>query len=150
VTTTWLRRALAGSAVLLAVLTPAAGCHQSPRVADPSTPPASAATAEAPSDPAIAAACDTAAQVNNAGTAQVSAAVDRAVSAGERGDSREQRAELANIATALQAWARQLRLHAASITDPALNAALVQYAGAAEAEADRVYDPRCRTGKSDP
>jgi hypothetical protein len=120
-----MNRLLAATLLIIA----ASGCAATPH------PERTAPSAPAP---AIGRACDAARKVINDRTAEFTAEMDAAVTAGERGDPRAQKRAMANIRATFKQWAGDLRAQAGGVGDAQLKAVLIEYGGAVDATIARV------------
>ena len=127
-----MRSVLAGIALVI-LLGATAGCTSSP-----ATPTAASPGTTKPLDPEIAQACADARAIIMDATGRFSAAMARAVAAGEAGDLPTRDAAMAEVRTAFKDWSADLRATVEKVTDPQLEATLLAYAGAVDATIARV------------
>lgn len=132
-----MRRYVAPLALTAAVAL-SGGCTDQPTV--PPVAPVGSPVDPAASrrNPQVARACADATRINNESTRAFTAAVDRAVTAGSRGDEPARGAALGEVRSAFGSWSARLRTLAADTPDPQVRATLTQYAGAVTATVARV------------
>jgi hypothetical protein len=112
-----------------------AGCTGTPPGLTSSASTAVPVTAAHPSEDA---ACGPARALINQATAAFTAAAQRAVAAGEQGDTAARDAAIADVRAAFAQWSAGLRTQAAGTPNLKLKAVLTEYAGAVDATVARV------------
>jgi hypothetical protein len=134
-------RHLIAAAVLTAAVTLGTGCGGTP--SRPAAPARSAGVSPGAVSPGASAPpeCAAAHRIINEATAAFTAEVDRAVAAGNSGDTRAQAAAMAQLRSTFDGWSKALSTLATKTADAGLRAVLADYAGAVAATIARVHQP---------
>jgi hypothetical protein len=139
-------RHLLAAAVLTAAVTLGTGCGGTP--SRPAAPARSVAVSPGAVSPGAVSPgalappeCATAHRIINEATAAFTAQVDRAVAAGNSGDTRAQAAAMAQLRSTFDGWSKALSTLATKTADAGLRAVLADYAGAVAATIARVHQP---------